>query len=257
MTLSLDVRDLHKSFGGVRAVAGVSLEVRFGEVVGLIGPNGSGKSTLMNLLSGQLTADSGSIELGDADITRMRPEHRAELGLSRMFQQPRLIEGLTPLDNIAAGTWARRRGWVSALSMRRWRDARELGRRVARELGIEPLLERDTEQLSHIERRMVEIARAIAADAAVLLLDEPMAGLDRDEKLVVSNYIHALRSSDRAVVIVEHDVSVIADLTDRVYCLAMGEVITSGTPEQVIGDEQVRTLYLGTSRPPSVEGRTS
>jgi ABC-type branched-subunit amino acid transport system ATPase component len=240
--------DVHRRFGGVIAVAGVSLEVPVGEIVGLIGPNGSGKSTVMNLLSGQLEVDEGRIHMFGRDVTRMRPERRAQLGMSRMFQQPRLVLALSPLDNIALGTWAGRRGWRRSLSLRGWRHARTTARRVAETFDIADLLDGTTENLSHVERRMIEMARIVAADARLLLLDEPMAGLDRGEKERVVERVRALRSPDRAVVIVEHDVAVIAGLCDRVYCLARGQLIAAGTPAEVIEDPQVRELYLGRSR---------
>jgi ABC-type branched-subunit amino acid transport system ATPase component len=241
---------VRRAFGGVVAVAHVSLEVGFGEIVGMIGPNGSGKSTVMNILSGQIEVDRGKVHILGHDATRMRPERRAQLGLARMFQQPRVVQALSPLDNIALGTWSRRRGLSAAVSPRRWSRARETARQAAEAFDVADLLDRDTENLSHVERRMIELARIVAADARLLLLDEPMAGLDRAEKDRVVERVHALRAPDRAIVIVEHDVAVISGLCDRVYCLARGELISSGTPQEVVDDPQVRELYLGKKRVP-------
>ena len=241
---------VRRAFGGVVAVAGVSLEVGFGEIVGMIGPNGSGKSTVMNILSGQIEVDRGTVRVLGRDATRMRPERRAELGLARMFQQPRVVQALSPLDNVALGTWSRRRGLSAAVSPRRWKRARQVARDAARAFEVADLLDRPTESLSHVERRMIELARIVAADARLLLLDEPMAGLDRAEKALVVERVRALRAPDRAIVIVEHDVAVISGLCDRVYCLARGELISSGTPQQVVDDPQVRELYLGKKREP-------
>jgi branched-chain amino acid transport system permease protein len=248
MTSLARITELRKAFGGVNAVAGVSLDIPTGSVVGLIGPNGSGKSTLMNLLSGQLDADGGSIEMFGRDVTRLRPERRAALGLARMFQQPRVVLTLTPLENIALGTWAATRGWASSISARRWRRSCEGAAAAAEEFEITDLLDRQTEQLSHVERRMIEMARIVAADARLLLLDEPMAGLDRDEKDLVVDRIRALHRADRTIVVVEHDVAVIRTLCDQVHCLARGELICTGTPDEVVDDPQVRQLYLGRSR---------
>lgn len=244
--LSLD--GVRRTFGGVVAVSRVSFDVPVGEIVGLIGPNGSGKSTVMNLMSGQLEPDEGTVRVFGEDVTKMRPERRAQLGVARMFQQPRLVLSLSPLDNIALGTWASRRGWRSSVSPGRWRRARAAARQAAESLDVAELLDRETDNLSHVERRVIEMARIVAADAKLLLLDEPMAGLDRDEKDRVVERVKSLRAPDRAVVIVEHDVAVISGLCDRVYCLARGEVIAEGTPRHVVDDPQVRELYLGKSR---------
>jgi branched-chain amino acid transport system ATP-binding protein len=243
--VAVELVDVRKRFGGVTAVAGVSAEARHGEITGLIGPNGSGKSTLMNLISGQLRADSGRISVNGRDVTRERPERRAANGLARMFQQARLIETLSPLDNVAIGAWATRRGPVAALSPRRWRTSRERARRAVEELGIGHLLDRSTESLTHVERRMLEIARLLSADATTLLLDEPMAGLDRAEKERATAAIRALRTPQRAVIVVEHDVPFVVDLCDRLTCLAGGAVISSGSPHEVAADPTVRAIYLG------------
>ncbi len=237
--------DVRKRFGGVTAVAGVTFDAYYGQITGLIGPNGSGKSTLMNLVSGQLRADSGRIHAGGRDIASQRPERRAAGGLARMFQQARLVESLSPLDNVAIGTWSTRRGVLASLSARRWRDSRAKAREVAESLQIGHLLDRETTSLTYVERRMLEIARLLCADAKTVLLDEPMAGLDRAEKARATAAIRALRAPDRTVIIVEHDVPFVVDLCDRIICLAAGEVISVGTPAEVASDVRVRTIYLG------------
>lgn len=246
--------DVRRTFGGVVAVADVTLDIPLGHITGLIGPNGSGKSTLMNLLSGQLHPDSGEIRIFDRDVTRTRPERRAALGLARMFQQPRVVLTLSPLDNIALGVWASGRGWASAISPTRWRRSKTTALDAATSFGVTAMLDRETESLSHVERRMIELARIVASDAKLLLLDEPMAGLDRDEKALVVDRVRALRAPDRAIVIVEHDVATITSLCDTVACLARGSLIASGAPSEVVNDPQVRALYLGKSRMVAPQG---
>lgn len=250
MTASPGIRvlDVRKHFGGIAAVDGVSFEARVGEITGLIGPNGSGKSTTMNLISGQLIADSGQVLAAGRDITRLRPERRAAGGLARLFQQARLIESLSPLDNVALGHWSSTRGFFASMSASRWRDARQRARHAAEQLGISHLLARETTGLSYVERRMLEIARLLCADAKTVLLDEPMAGLDRAEKERATAAISDLRSPDRAILIVEHDVPFVVGLCDHVVCLAAGQVISDGGPHEVADDERVRTIYLG--KPP-------
>ncbi len=253
-TAGVSLVDVRKRFGGVTAVAGVSFDVHYGQITGLIGPNGSGKSTLMNLISGQLRTDSGHIYAGGREITRLRPERRAAAGLARMFQQARLVESLSPLDNVALGTWSTRRGWIASLSAKRWRESRAKAREVAATLAIEHLFDRETTSLTYVERRMLEIARLLCADARTVLLDEPMAGLDRAEKARATAAVRALKADDRTVIIVEHDVPMVVDLCDRIICLAAGEVISEGAPDEVAADERVRTIYLG--QPPATERAT-
>jgi ABC-type branched-subunit amino acid transport system ATPase component len=247
VTPALTVEGLHKAFGGVVAVRDVTLQAPYGEVTGLIGPNGSGKSTVMNLIGGQLRIDSGRVLVGDVDVTTMTPERRSALGVARMFQQPRLVDELGPLDNIALGSWVTGRGWARALSPRRWRRAKGKAREVAAELGISHLLTRRTRDLSHVERRMIEMARVLASGAKLLLLDEPMAGLDRREKELFAETTKALRGPERAVLIVEHDVALMRGLCDGMYCLAQGEVIAAGGAHDVVGAPEVRALYVGKS----------
>jgi branched-chain amino acid transport system permease protein len=247
MSAALTVEGVRKGFGGVVAVRDVSLTAPYGEVTGLIGPNGSGKSTVMNLIGGQLRIDGGRVLIGDTDATRMTPERRSALGVARMFQQPRLVDELEPLDNIALGAWVTGRGWARALSVRRWRRAKGAAREAAAELAVSHLLERRTRDLSHVERRMIEMARVLASGAKLLLLDEPMAGLDRREKELFADITRRLRGPERAVLIVEHDVALMRGLCDGMYCLAQGEVIAAGSAHDVVAAPEVRALYVGNS----------
>ena len=235
----LQVRELSKNFGGVRALRSVSLDVAPGETLGLIGPNGSGKTTLVNCVSGVLTPSGGTVVFEGRDVTKWSRTRRARAGLARTYQSLRLFKGLTVAENVEAGLVRRaddrtseRQARVEAIL-----DAHGLG-----ELSGVPVTD-----LSYGLQRRVEIARTLVSDPSMLLLDEPAAGLADEETAGLRDLLVATRSRlGLSVLIIDHDVSFIMEISDRVTVLDDGGVLFSGSPQEVAQDPGVITAYLGT-----------
>jgi branched-chain amino acid transport system ATP-binding protein len=252
MTALLAAKDLRRTFGGLVAVCDVSIEVAQGEIMGLIGPNGAGKTTFFNLLTGMTRPDTGTVVFNGRDITRARPETIAGLGLARTFQNIRLFGGLSLLDNVrAAGRCNARTGLVSgilALPASR-REEREITDRAWDLLRLVKLDDRGHEpaaSLPYGDRRRLEIARALALSPKLLLLDEPAAGLNPSEKLVLTDFIRAIKERfGLTVLLIEHNVPMVMGLCDRVMVLNFGMTIAMGTPEAVQRDPDVIEAYLG------------
>lgn len=246
MALELEAEGLAKSFGGLRAVGGVDLELRPGELHALIGPNGAGKTTLVDLLSGGQRPDAGRITLAGRDVTRLPTASRARLGLGRSFQVPRLFGSAgDALGHALVGALAARGRAFGA-----WRDpARDpdllaTARDSLARVGLEP--SRLVAGLSHGQRRRLELATVLAANPRVLLLDEPLAGLGPEESASLVALLAGLKG-DHAVLLVEHDTDAVFRLADRVTVLVEGRVAASGLPAQVRRDPAVRAAYLGTA----------
>jgi len=220
-----------KAFGGIRALAGVDVEIRAGEILGIIGPNGSGKSTLLNILSGITAPDAGLVTLRGQDITA-GPSHRtARLGLTRTFQNIRLFDHLTVRENVA-----------SAYGARSAEVDRSLG-----VFGLEGLAESEADTLSYGQQRRLEILRALAMRPSIVLLDEPAAGMNEVESDVLMERIRAIARDDGcAVIIVDHDLRLITRLCDRIQVLETGRTLALGTPAAVVADPAVVAAYLGT-----------
>jgi branched-chain amino acid transport system permease protein len=252
---SLIVQGIERSFGGVRAVDGIDLEVESGELRGLIGPNGAGKSTLINLITGVVPPDSGRVLLGKNDLTGLRPDQIAQSGVQRTFQQERLFNKLTVVENVMVGCeggtdGALREFPACALSSRSSLEAEAAARRMANtwleSLGLGQYADMHVEGLPHGLRKLVEVARACATGPAVLLLDETAAGLNDAEKLEFKRVIAALRKSNLTIVLIEHDIDFVMELSDRVTVVNFGKKIGEGTPDQVRNNEAVILAYLGT-----------
>jgi branched-chain amino acid transport system ATP-binding protein len=242
---ALELQQVTRAFGGLRAVEGVTLGVPAGERRALIGPNGAGKTTLFNLITGELPVSAGSVRLFGRDVTRAAPHRRAALGLARTFQITNLFPTLTALEccllAVQARTPARLVMWRPVETYRAFRE------RAADALAAVGLVDRARAvvgTLSHGEQRQLEIGVALAAAPRMLLLDEPTAGLSGAESLRVAGLIRALPAS-MTVLIIEHDMDLVLDLTDRVTVLHYGRVIAEGTPDTVKGDPLVREVYLG------------
>ncbi|WP_329252804.1 branched-chain amino acid ABC transporter permease/ATP-binding protein [Streptomyces canus] len=249
--LPLQVRDLTVRYGGVVAVDGLSLDVGPGQVVGLIGPNGAGKTSAIDAVTGFTRAASGSVRLGDRDATRLPVHRRAAAGLSRSFQSLELFEDMTVLDNLYAacdrpGRWAYLTDLVRP-------GSRPLPAHVlvaVREFGLQDSLDRPVDDLSYGERRLLAIARAVAASPSVLLLDEPAAGLSDDETRELAHLVRRLAEDwGMGVLLVEHDVDMVMSVCDQVVVLDFGRRICAGTPEEVRRDPAVRAAYLGDLTP--------
>jgi branched-chain amino acid transport system ATP-binding protein len=242
---ALEVRSLCKSFGGLRVTANVSLTVEPGERRLIIGPNGAGKTTLFNLITGELTPDSGSIQLFGRDITRIATRRRAHLGVARTYQIITLFPRDTILRNVTLA--------LLGLSPLRWNPIGDLEREhhladraheaLAR-VGLTHIADRPLAETSYGERRRVEIAMALAQSPKVLLLDEPFAGLSLDERRDVHELLVAI-PRDVTVVMIEHNMDVALDFAERITLLHFGEVIVEGTRTEVVNNPRTREVYLG------------
>jgi branched-chain amino acid transport system ATP-binding protein len=247
MSPLLSVSALCKRFGGVVASDQVDFQVQSGEIHALIGPNGAGKTTLVAQLAGQLRSDSGSIIFDGVDITRLSAHQRAARGLMRSFQVTRLFKSFSVIDNVALALQA-----VTGSSLSAWRPvAREtaLFRRahdVLRELGLQAKHNFGVDQLSHGERRALEVGMTLASQPRLVLLDEPMAGMGPEESARMVQRIDAMRAVC-TVVLIEHDVDAVFRLADRVSVLVSGRIIASGDPASVRADPNVISAYLGDS----------
>lgn len=247
--LTLRALDITKKFLGVTALAEVTLEVERGSIHGVVGPNGAGKTTLLNVMSGFLPPTEGSVELDGRDITRLTPQKRVPLGLTRTFQNLRLFGGLTVRENVLLGQHSHARTGFLALWPVRTSADKELDREADHALGIFGLTDyrkRRAATLPYGLQKQVEIARAVSAKPKLLLMDEPAAGMTAKERLDLVPRIRALRDEGITVVIVEHDMDVIATVCDVVTVLNFGRKLIEGTPAEALASDQVRTAYLGT-----------
>jgi branched-chain amino acid transport system ATP-binding protein len=242
---ALAVRNLDKSFGGLRVTADVSLAVEPGERRLIIGPNGAGKTTLFNLITGELRPDGGSVSLFDRDITRVPSRRRFHLGMARTYQIITLFPGETLLRNVTLA--------LLGLSRVRWNPlVRLAGQRAliarAREtlarVGLEELAERPLSETAYGERRRVEIAMALAQNPRVLLLDEPFAGLSVAERRDVLRLVTGI-PREVTIVMIEHDMDVALDFAERISVLHFGEVVVEGTRREVVDHPRTREIYLG------------
>jgi branched-chain amino acid transport system ATP-binding protein len=262
VSAQIEITDVSKAFGGVQAVTRVSLEVRQGGILSVIGPNGAGKTTLLNMLSGFYHPDTGRIVMDGADLTHLKPSRVAELGVARTFQNIALFRGMTVLDNLMLGRHVRMKSGVLA-SFIYWGMAQKeeiVHRRRVEDiidfLKIQDLRRQPTGSLAYGLQKRVELGRALALDPKVLLLDEPMGGCNREEKEDMARFVLDVNQEwGTTIVLIEHDMGVVMDISDRVAVLDMGQKIAEGTPDEVRANPQVIKAYLGDVKPTTNGGR--
>ncbi|OZI74879.1 ABC transporter ATP-binding protein [Bordetella genomosp. 12] len=251
MSALLHARGLSRAFGGIQAVQDVTLSVAPGEIVSVIGPNGAGKSTLFNLLTGVTQPDAGRIDFAGQRIDRQPPQRRVRLGMARTFQNLQIFPELSVLENVLVGRHVRTRsGFVSGLLglplTRRERESdASLGMALLEELGLADQAGKLAASLSYGDAKLMEIARAMASEPRLLLLDEPMAGLPAEAVARVVAAIRALNTRGVAVLLVEHNVHVVMSLSEHILVLNNGRPISEGPPQRVRHDPAVIEAYLG------------
>jgi branched-chain amino acid transport system permease protein len=248
--LVLDVDKIRKQFGGLTAVNDISFQIQAGQIVGLIGPNGAGKSTTFNLVTGVLSLTSGSVKFRGETISGHSSREISRQGMARTFQHVKMIPDMTVLENVALGAHTRgSKGVLSAMLRSNRAEEQRLFKEAQRQLeriGMGEYLHEQAGNLAMGPQRLMEIARALCADPALLLLDEPAAGLRHKEKQGLADVLRQLKSEGMSILLVEHDMDLVMQICDHLVVMEFGTLLTQGTPEHVQQDPLVRAAYLGT-----------
>lgn len=247
----LEIEAVSKSFGGIQALYNVSFAVRPEAIHAIIGPNGAGKTTLFNIITGVYTPDSGRIRFKDTEIQRRNVHELVAYGIARTFQNVELFESLTVLENVLVGQYVRTRcGFWGAVGRWSWvrkeeREARERAMELLDFVGLQDLAEKRSGDLAFGWQRLLEIARALASQPNLLLLDEPAAGLNAVETRRLGELIQKIREQRITVVLVEHDMNLTMEISDRILVLDQGRRLAEGSPREVQTNEAVMSAYLG------------
>ncbi|MGQ3028503.1 MAG: ABC transporter ATP-binding protein [Ferrovibrionaceae bacterium] len=247
----LEVAGLTKSFGGVTAVDDVTFSSTPGHIHSIIGPNGAGKTTLFNLVAGLYVPSSGTVRLAGQDVTALAPHQRAALGLGRTFQNLQIFFNMSAIENVMVGRHLRRRaGFLGSLFAlpSAWADNREARAQAARlmaRVGLEAYLDAEADAMPYGALKRLEIARALAAEPSLLMLDEPAAGLNPTETQEIDRLIQSIAADGITVVLVEHDMKLVMGISDHIIVLDHGRLLAQGTPAEVARDPQVVAAYLG------------
>lgn len=245
MTALLQISGLQKRFGGVNATDNVNLEVTGGELHAIIGPNGAGKTTLISQLSGAVKPDSGSIVFAGRDITSAPAHARARLGITRSFQITSLLMSMSVLDNVALAVQAHDgHSFRFIRAARKIAHLRDRAMEALHRVGLQDRANDPTVALSHGEHRQLEIAVALASEAELMLLDEPMAGLGPEESAKMVEFLNALKGQ-RTILLIEHDMDAVFALADRISVLVYGKIIATGSRQEIRTNDEVRHAYLG------------
>jgi len=241
----LSAKKLNKKFGSLVVAQDIDLALPRGVRYALIGPNGAGKTTLINLLTGMLRPDSGQIFLGEDDISALRPDKRVRQGLARTFQINTLFPQLSPLESVTLAVLEREKSagvWWKSLPA--YRNAAEEAHGILASLRLNEVVHRQTRELAYGQQRLLEIALALATRPRVLLLDEPAAGVPKDESAELFAVIASL-SSELTILFIEHDMEVVFRFASRILVMVGGRILVEGTPHEISRDERVREVYLG------------
>ena len=247
----LEINDLTKNFGGVKALNNFEMEVKKGEVHGLIGPNGAGKSTLFNIISGFLEADKGEIIYNNKIINNYKPDKRAVMGIARTFQKSNIVSEMSLIDNIITGMYREKSNPLEDFFknhfsiFKREKKRKEKAKEALRFVGLENYEGRWSDELVWVERQLVQLARAIVSNPDILLLDEPAAGMGSKEKNRIKEVIGNINNKGITVVVISHDLDVIMEICDKVSVINFGELIFAGNTEEARKNEKVMEAYTG------------